>query len=154
MKKFLELVNEVAKAVSPADKEFVALHRIVKTQRVAYPEHQFKGGTEKDHTKLTTPSNETGMEDAVAKEKPVMESWKEYLEEATPDSKGLTSRHLEKALHNGGYTGCKIKSSKFVKDAGKSGHQYHVTFHDDVDGHESGHIYVKKDEKGVHKADF
>lgn len=70
MKTYKELVNEVAAACSPSDKEFVALHKIVKSQRVAYPEHQFKGGTKKDESKISHMSNETGNADAVEKEKP------------------------------------------------------------------------------------
>lgn len=79
MKTYKQLISEVATAKSPADKEFVALHKIAKTQRVAYPEHQFKGGTEKDHTKLATPANDTGINDEVEKEKPkTIGEWREY----------------------------------------------------------------------------
>lgn len=80
MKTYNELINEVAAPQSPADKEFVALHRVRKYQAVNYPEHQFKGGTEKDHTKLTTPSNETGVETEVEKEKPhQLGEWREVV---------------------------------------------------------------------------
>ena len=82
MKNYRDLINEVASAQSPADKEFVALHKIIKKQFVDYPEHQFKGGVGKDHTKLSVPSNETGMDDDVEKEKPKqLGEWRQHLDE-------------------------------------------------------------------------
>lgn len=83
-KTYNQLVNEVAPAVSPADKEFVALHRVRKYQAVNYPEHQFKGGTEKDHTKLSVPSDETGIETEAKNEKPkpLGEDWRVAISES------------------------------------------------------------------------
>ena len=75
--KFMDALNEIARAQSPADKEFVALHPVEKKEIVKYPEHQFKGGTgvKKDKSKLTHSSNATGMVDDIAKEKPVAEDF-------------------------------------------------------------------------------
>jgi hypothetical protein len=70
MKTFKQMISEVARAVSPADKEFVALHKIEKKQFTKNPEHQFKGGTKKDHTKLADQSNDTGMVDDVKTQHP------------------------------------------------------------------------------------
>lgn len=81
MSRFKEILAEVARAQSPGDKEFVALHKVEKKQFVQYPETQFKGGTEKDHSKMAHPSNETGVESDVEKEKPLGESLEEVVEQ-------------------------------------------------------------------------
>lgn len=103
-KTYNQLINEVAPAVSPADKEFVALHRVRKYQAVNYPEHQFKGGTEKDHTKLTVPSNETGVESEVEAEKPkpLGESWRVFVSESAhiKDAMKAKMRGDDEGYHN------------------------------------------------------
>jgi hypothetical protein len=80
MKTYRNLINEVARAQSPSDKEFVAIHRVMKKDHPVATEAQFKGGTEKDETKLSHPSNETGVETAVAQERPLGESWRAHKE--------------------------------------------------------------------------
>jgi hypothetical protein len=141
MKTYNELINEVAAPQSPADKEFVALHRVRKYQAVNYPEHQFKGGTEKDHTKLTVPSNETGVETEVEKEKPrQLGEWREHrLDEAVevdhsnykfthgkePRGEGNWAFHNEKNgsldsgfTHRGTYTAAKSAAKKWASSKG------------------------------------
>lgn len=83
MKTFKQLISEVARAQSPADKEFVALHPVSKKQFVKYPEGQFKGTTHKDTSKEAHMSNVTGMEDEVEKEKPLGEELIAELSKAT-----------------------------------------------------------------------
>lgn len=92
MKTFKQILSEVARAQSPADKEFVALHPVDKKQFVRWPESQFKGTTKKDESKMAHPSNETGVEDEIKKEKPLGE---EVLEEGT----SVTFHHTGVAQH-------------------------------------------------------
>lgn len=179
MKSFLQLIGEVAKAVSPADKEFVALHRIAKTQKVAWPSAQFDGGTVKDHSKLSEPSDATGIKADIEKETPVTESWKQYLDEGKYPDKydhiaSLTSDDAPerlKELRN-------KDDQKKIKDFVKSKHWKEVDKKHTSNGEQmaGGHVdddfhsafkkwhkethgtehksFALKDEKGVHKAEF
>jgi DNA-directed RNA polymerase alpha subunit len=109
MKSYKQIIHEVAPPVSPGDKEFVALHPVTKKQFVRWPEHQFKGGTKKDHTKTAVASDATGMETQAEKEKKgiVSEESSPYTK-ACEEAKGvmLPSMHskLNKAfgeMHHG-----------------------------------------------------
>lgn len=103
MKTYKQIINEVAAAQSPADKEFVALHRIAKKGHPVATEVQFKGGTEKDHTKLSKPSDETGAESAVEKEKPkTLGEWRDHLEESVhmKDAMAARAKGDDEAYHN------------------------------------------------------
>lgn len=70
MKTYKQLVAEVAAYVSPADKEFRALHRVQKVGHPVAAGVQFKPNANKDESKLAHPSDATGIETEVEKEKP------------------------------------------------------------------------------------
>lgn len=77
MKTYKQLVAEVAAYVSPADKEFRALHRVKKVSHPVATGVQFKPNVNKDESKLAHPSDATGIETEVEKEKPLEESVRE-----------------------------------------------------------------------------
>ena len=70
MKTYKQLVAEVAAYVSPADKEFRALHKVQKVGHPVASSAQFKSDVNKDESKLAHPSDATGIETEVEKEKP------------------------------------------------------------------------------------
>lgn len=73
MKTFKQLVAEVATHVSPADKEFRALHKVQKVGHPVATGAQFKPNVNKDESKLAHPSDLTGVETDVKKETPGQE---------------------------------------------------------------------------------
>lgn len=106
MKTYKQIISEVAPAVSPADKEFVAMHPVTKKQFVRWPENQFKGGTAKDHSKLAKPDPNGEMQAQADREKPnVSESFR-ALEESKKNPKD----------HGGGYVG--VNDNEKNKESG------------------------------------
>lgn len=88
MKNLHKILAEMTQAQSPADKAFVALHPVKKTEFVDYPETQFKATTKKDHSKMVQPSNATGMEDDIEKEKPKAVAEAEQIDELSKSTLG------------------------------------------------------------------
>lgn len=115
MKTYNEMLSEVARAVSPSDKEFIGLHKIKKTSFLNTPEHQFKGGTKKDKSKLAEPSDDTGVETEVKKERPVGESV-EGLDERDASVGSPEWHHNEFVKHKGAAQ----EHSQKAKEAGEA----------------------------------